>query len=84
MPDSDGSVLRVSVVLFTNEGIKSHRREPVKPFTTKFQHYITVEDRPSDCGIWRRYNVVPQQCNEMISAYGEKVLSETPNSFDLS
>ena len=81
VPNLDGSVLTVHIGLYTIEAIEGHKRGPGKAPLTDFQYHFLVNDKPSNLGIWRHVNVVPQ-CHEIIRAYRSRFLAEDPHAFD--
>ena len=81
VPDLDGSVLTVHIGPYTVKAIEDHTRGPGKTSLTIFQNHFLLKDKPSNFGIWRHVNVVPQ-CHEMIRAYCSRILAEDPHAFD--
>ena len=81
VPDRDDSVLIVHIGPYTIDVIESHQRGPGKISLTNFLYHFLVKDKPSNLGIWRHVNVVPQ-CHEMIRAYRTRILAENPHAFD--
>ena len=47
---------------------------------TNFQYHLKLLGYPTQMGIWRHVNVLPQ-CREMISSYRAAVLSTDPSAF---
>ena len=80
IPDLDSSVLTVHIGQYTIEAIEGHKRGPGKASLTNFQYNLVVKDKPSNSGIWRHVNVVPQ-CHEMIRTYRSRILAEDPHAF---
>ena len=82
LPYFISSVLTVHIDPYTIKTIESHKRWSGEPSLTNFVqvYYLLVEDKPSNLGICRHVNVVPQ-CHEMIRAYRLKTLDENPHSF---
>ena len=64
VPDIDGSVLTVHIGPYTIEAIGIHKRGPGKASLTNFQYHFVGKDKPSNLGILRHVNVVPQ-CHEL-------------------
>ena len=84
VPHLDGSVLTVHIGPYTIEAIEGHKRGPGKASLTNFQYHVLVKYTPSNLGIWRHVNVVPQ-CYEMIRAlraYCSRISAEDPHAFD--
>ena len=81
VPDRDDSVLIVHIGPYTIDVIESHQRGPGKISLTNFLYHFLVKDKPSNLGIWRHVNVVPQ-CHEMIRAYRNMILAEDRHAFD--
>ena len=81
VPDLECSVLTVHMSPYTIEAIEGHKREPGKPHWRFFRYHFLVKEKPSNLGIWRKVNVVPQ-CHEMIRAYRSRILAEDPHAFD--
>ena len=82
IPDPDCSVLTVHIGPYTLAAIESHNRGPSKASPTDFQEYFLDKDKPSNLGIWRHADTVPQ-CQEMIRAYRNRTLVEDPHAFVL-
>ena len=74
-------MLTVHIGPYTVEAIEGHMRGPGKSSLTNFEYHILVKDKPSNLGIWRHVNVVPQ-CHEMIRAYRSRIADEDPHASD--
>ena len=73
VPDLEGSLSKVMIGAFTVESIDGHKRG-VGASLTNFQYHLKLEGYPTQMGIWRHVNAIPQ-CREMIASYRAPVLS---------
>ena len=79
MPDLEGSLSKVMIGAFTVESIDGHKRG-VGASLTNFQYHLKLEGYPTQMGIWRHVNAIPQ-CREMIASYRAAVLSTDSSAF---
>ena len=80
VPDLEGSLSKVMIGAFTVESIDGHKRGVGAASLTNFQHHLKLQGYPTQMGIWRHVNAIPQ-CREMISSYRAAVLSTDPSAF---
>ena len=82
MPDLGGSLSKVMIGAFTVEGIDRHQRGVGAASLTKFQYNLKLQGYPTQMGIWRHVNAIPQ-CREIIVPYRAAVLTTDPSAFKL-
>ena len=80
VPDLEGSLSKVMIVAFTVEIIDGHKRGVEAASLTNFQYHPKLQGYPTQKGIWRHVNAIPQ-CREMIASYRAAVLSTEPSAF---
>ena len=80
VPDLEGSLSKVMIGAFTVEGIDGHKRGVGGASLTNFRYHLKLQGYPTQMGIWRRVNAIPQ-CREMIASYRAAVLSTDPSAF---
>ena len=80
VPDLEGSLLKVMIVAFTVEIIDGHKRGVEAASLTNFQYHLKLQGYPTQMGIWRHVNAIPQ-CREMIASYRAAVLSTDSSAF---
>ena len=66
---------------FTVESIDGHKRGVGATCLTNFQYHLKLQGYPTQMGIWRYVNAIPQ-CREMIASYRAAVLSTDPSAFN--
>ena len=59
---------------FRVESIDGHKRVVGAASLTNFQYHLKLEGYPTQMGIWRHVNTIPQ-CREIIASYRAAVLS---------
>ena len=81
VPDLEGSLSKGTIGEFTVESIDGHKRGVGAASLTNFQYHLKHEGYPTQMGIWRNVNALPQ-CREMIASYRSAVWSNDPSAFD--
>ena len=81
VPDLEGSLSKVMIGAFTIESIDGHKRGVGAASLINFQYHLKVEGYPTQMGIWRHVNALPQ-CREMIASYRAAVLSTDSSAFN--
>ena len=66
---------------FTVESIDGHKRGVGATCLTNFQYHLKLQGYPTQMGIWRYVNAIPQ-CREMIASYRAAALSTDPSAFN--
>ena len=81
VPDLEGSLSKVMIGAFTIESIDGHKRGVGAASLINFQYHLKLEGYPTQMGIWRHVNALPQ-CREMIASYRAAVLSTDSSAFN--
>ena len=66
---------------FTVESIDRHTRGVGAASLTNFQYHLKSQGYPTQMGMWRLVNAIPQ-CREMIASYRAAVMSTDPTAFN--
>ena len=80
VPDLEGSLSKVMIGAFTVESIDGYKRVVGAASLTNFQYHLKLQGYPTQTGVWRQVNAIPQ-CREMIVSYRAAVLSTDSSAF---
>ena len=82
VPDLEGSLSKVMIGAFTVESIDGHKRGVGAASLANFQYHHKLEGYPTQMGIWRHVNAIPQCREDMIASYRAAVLSTDSSPFN--
>ena len=80
VPDLEGSLSKVMTGAFAIESIDGLKRRVGAASLTNFQYRLKSQGYPTQMGIWRHVNAIPQ-CREMVASYRAAVLSTDLSAF---
>ena len=81
VPDLEGSLSKVMIGAFTVESIDGYKRVVGAASLTNFQYHLKLQGYPTQTGVWRQVNAIPQ-CREMIASYRAAVFSTDTSAFN--